>query len=208
MFFPKLERRPKEDYLNRLKKFYADYRDNHQKISEDCKNRCVYCDILLSEMGHEGFQLDHFRPQAHFPSLATDPYNLVLACPKCNVLKSDDWPALKSIGNPSYINTLGYIDSFVDDPSDFFEVQSCGTVKGLKNPANYILLRLQINRASRKKIRRERIISKIKNEVNILITQLLTMLNDEMKNRTISYDSATERLEYILNIQKRFDSLK
>ncbi len=208
MFFPKLKRRPPEEYYNRLKQNYADYRRNLEKITEDCQSRCIYCDTLLSEMGYEGFQLDHFRPQAHFPQLATDPFNLVLSCPKCNVLKSDDWPAAKVIGAPSHNNSAGYIDSFSDNPSNYFSVLKDGEVTALKAPASYVLTRLSINRASRKKIRRARQINSLKNQINQQITILLSELHQKMAAREIDFDSAAKQLQSICSLKSTFDSIK
>lgn len=207
MFFPRLARRPPEYYHSRLNRNYADYRKNYTKISEDCQFRCVYCDTLLSEIGYEGFQLDHFRPQAYFPQLTTDPLNLVLSCPKCNVLKSDDWPALKAINQPSYIGTAGYIDNFLENPSDFFSVEKNGIITPLKGPAKYILERLNINRASRKRIRRQRQIDFTKTLINKKITELLRELSQKMNDKEVDYDTATLMLGKICEIKLEFDSL-
>ena len=82
LFFPALARRSK--YVGKGEGKESRYSDYKSEVEEDCKQRCIYCDILLSELGFEGMVIDHFRPTKHYPDLKHNPYNLVLSCPKCN----------------------------------------------------------------------------------------------------------------------------
>lgn len=206
MFFPQLTRRAVEQYYNSNQRFYADYKRNKSKIEEDCKNRCVYCDILTAEMGGEGMQLDHFRPQAHFPDLKNDPLNLVLSCPKCNVLKSDDWPAGRDV-NSTFLRGLGYIDYFSHTVSDYLSVGNDGRIVSLKAPSDYMIKKMQLNRLSRVYVRRSRVISKSKDRLSKVITEELERLHKQMIEKKLDPASATKRLGDILNLKQKLDSL-
>lgn len=48
---------------------------------------CAYC------RGAQAKTLDHFCPKSLVGELAIEPRNLVPACPRCNHLLGDDWPA-------------------------------------------------------------------------------------------------------------------
>ncbi|WP_193161209.1 HNH endonuclease [Microbulbifer hainanensis] len=207
MFFPSLTRKPEEEYHNSKGVFYSDYNKNREKIEEDCQHRCVYCDILATEMGGEGMQLDHFRPQAHFPELKSHPHNLVLACPKCNRFKSDDWPADPKSKN-TYENNIGYIDYFSVSIDQYLEVDDKGLVSPKSPPINYIIKRMHLNRKSRVVVRQSRIILKKFEELSAEITTQLKELYIEMKSKTIAYDCATDRLEKLVALQEKLGSMR
>jgi hypothetical protein len=95
--------------------------------------------------------LDHFRPQVHFSDLANDPQNLVLACPGCNRLKADHWPAHGT--GESYVGDEGFIEPFLMNRLEFFDISEDGGIRGVKPPAKYEIGLLQLDRQSRKKIR-------------------------------------------------------
>jgi hypothetical protein len=162
MFFPKLTRRKEEDYYSNRNYFYADYRENYTKIAEDCLNRCVYCDITILEYGGDEMHLDHFRPQEHFSELSTHPYNLYLSCPKCNGLKSSDWPCPKKNTSPTFIGRVGYIDRFSHDAALYLKVDSDGLIIPIAGPAAYMIKKMHLNRVSRLNVRRKRIIEEKK----------------------------------------------
>lgn len=165
MHFPSLIRR-KNYKTKRCGNYYANYGTYHHEILEDCKYRCVYCDVKLEEIGGEGMHLDHFKPQKHFPKLENDPNNLVLACAKCNQLKSHWWP-----GNKLH----GFIDPFDKEKLNYFQVDEKGKLVAIKPPAAYFIELLLLNRLSRVNIRRCRIIS-LKKE------QLMDSIITEMDN--------------------------
>ncbi|PSW05665.1 HNH endonuclease [Photobacterium lipolyticum] len=208
MFYPKLKRRTKKEYHNRLGQYYADYRKNYDKIAEDCKHRCVYCDILVDEMGGEGMQLDHFRPQHHFPTLATDPYNLYLSCPKCNVLKSKDWPCSKDPTRPSFVGSVGYLDSFSHQASSFLVVDNEGAIVSLGGPVNYMVKKLSLNRLSRTQIRRKRVIDNKKNNLSSNITMMMgKILKEARDNPSLTKEEILNKLENIQVLQQKINSL-
>lgn len=150
LFFPLLSRRT--NYSRKRDGSYYLYEHYRKEVSEDCKFRCVYCDIHINECGGaESMHLDHFRPQIHFDHLLNDPHNLVLACPGCNRLKSDNWPAVGV--DECYIGDEGFIDPFIMNRLEFLQIEEDGQVTGLKPPAKYQISLLQLNRRSRRLIR-------------------------------------------------------
>jgi uncharacterized protein (TIGR02646 family) len=171
MHFPEIIRRS-EYKKTRNGTYYADYREYLIEISEDCKHRCVYCDAQLEEVGGEGMHLDHFRPQKHFPELANTPENLVLACARCNQLKSDWWP--EKSGN-SNNGQHGFIDPFDKDKSTYFEVDLKGEILAKRPPSAYIIELLSLNRVSRIRIRRQRVLT---HRANQLIEKICQEMNE------------------------------
>jgi uncharacterized protein (TIGR02646 family) len=161
VYFPKIERRLKYK-TKKGGKFYVTYSEYHDEVSEDCQHRCVYCDVLLSESGGEGMHIDHFRPQKHFPELVGIPHNLVLACAKCNRQKWDWWPEKDGT---SANGKCGFVDPFDPNRSEFFCVDKAGHVVALKDPAQYIIDLLILNRPSRRVLRRARSLNHEANEL-------------------------------------------
>lgn len=53
--------------------------------------KCCYCESEIPESGHSK-AVEHFRPQAIFPSKRNEWKNLLLACAQCNGHKSDKFP--------------------------------------------------------------------------------------------------------------------
>lgn len=154
MHFPQISRRPNYK-KTRLGTDYANYREHLEEISEDCKNRCVYCDISMEEMGGEGMHLDHFQPKRYFPELATSPANLVLACPRCNALKSDWWPAATGECNGG---AHGFIDPFDPRKYSCFWIDDLGFIRVKNAPYGYMIDLMTLNRPSRLAVRRHRIL--------------------------------------------------
>ena len=195
MFFPKLTRKEASHYLNSKGVFYANYRANYDKVAEDCMHRCIYCDILLVEIGGEGMHLDHFRPQKHFPELSSNPFNLVLSCPKCNYLKSDDWPCGLSKPHLSFEGKLGYIDPFEVNPNDYLDVSENGEIVPRNGPINYMIMRLQLNRKNRCLTRRTRIIEEKEKILEEEIASLLSDITNGISQSLISKTDAISTLE-------------
>lgn len=81
-------------------KTYSNYVNYKPYLREDFAKRCGYCDDLdLYAGGSRGYQIDHFKPQKHFPNLKNNYSNLVYSCPFCNRAKWHKW-----------INPKGFID--------------------------------------------------------------------------------------------------
>jgi len=148
MYYPLIKRR--DSYKKtRGGTNYANYREYFTEIAEDCQYRCVYCDISLKEDGGEGMQLDHFRPQKHFPQLATSPENLVLSCAKCNVLKSEHWPKSSDLN-------IQFLDHFSIPRLNHFPVRNNGEISPSCLSSGYMVDLMSLNRKSRCLIRRTR----------------------------------------------------
>jgi len=171
-FFPVISRC--EKYAVKECGGYYVYRYYRDQIHFDCKHRCVYCDVKFDENGHEGFALDHFRPQEKFAHLTNDPNNLVVACAKCNRNKSSHWPVDIKLGI-SHDEVVGFIDPFEHDRLDFFDVQDCGTLMPKKNPSEYLIRLLSLNRPSRVVVRRNRI---LQNRIDGLILLAETIIDE------------------------------
>jgi len=188
MFYPQIIRR-KQYKSSSLGTPFADYRVYYDEISEDCDFRCVYCDILLRENGGEGMHLDHFRPQKLFPELSKSPENLVLACPKCNLLKSDYWP------NENLCSSH-FIDPFKITRSDHFKIIEDGKVYGLSSQSDYMITILSLNRLSRCAVRKMRT---LKREA----TQLIAHIEIELLNLdTTSPDFQIQQLHSLASALK------
>lgn len=174
MFYPDLTRRA--DYKRtRHGHYYSNYYAYKEEIDEDCQNRCAYCDITLEEHGGEGFQLDHFRPQAHFEILSNDPNNLVCSCPKCNRSKSDFWP--------ENYPEVRFIEPFETNRVDLFEFADNGNLLAAKDSiSRYQIELLNLNRPSRNQIRRGRLAKQRVGKLLELVDQQMasvTQLLDE-----------------------------
>lgn len=150
--------------------------------------------------------LDHFRPQFHFSDLETHPYNLYLACPKCNQLKSDDWPCSKVLNGPSFIGGVGYLDPFEHDPADYLEVDDEGQIIQKGGPVKYMIEKMLLNRQSRTQIRRRRLLLIKKEKISLSITNLMINLLQDMQAAGDENNNAfTKRLEHILSLKRRLD---
>lgn len=152
MYFPQIKRRS----VYKVKKDgekYLTYSAYYDEIAEDCQNRCVYCDVLAAEIGGESMNLDHFRPQKHFPELGAEPTNLVLSCPKCNQLKSDWWPEKDGTANGGQ---NGFVDPFSEHMLTYIKVENSGLMTSLKIPSQYMIDLMALNRPTRQQIRRSR----------------------------------------------------
>jgi len=208
MYFPELTRRCEEDYFNNRKKFYADYRKNYSKIAEDCQHRCVYCDITVYESGGDEMQLDHFRPQEHFEHLERHPHNLYLSCPKCNVLKTSDWPCCKNTDNTSsFIGQIGYLDRFKHKAGDFLRVEKDGTITQLAGPVNYMIEKMKLNRASRVNIRRKRKIESDKNNLIEDIGKYMIKLTQDCEQGKVTQPDMIEKMKSIQSLVTKFQSI-
>lgn len=136
---------------------YSYYRGYRSEIREDCQYRCAYCDLHEQDIGSErSMSIDHFRPKSKYPSLEHDPQNLVWSCIECNRLKKDDWPAHGLPGNPTVNGVAGYVDPFIEDRRDYFDVSDDGKFTALKHPAGYMIGVLALNRSFRQDVRGKR----------------------------------------------------
>lgn len=78
-------------------------------LRKECRSKCMYCESMV---GHITFEhIEHIKPKAKdkFPELTFEYANLGLACPKCNMNKSDTY----DVATP-------FIDPYNDNPSTHF----------------------------------------------------------------------------------------
>jgi hypothetical protein len=209
MFYPHLTRHDKYDLKDETDEtsFYS-YSHYREVIEKDCLNRCVYCDVLLTEHAYEGMHLDHFRPQKHFSSLSSDPRNLVLTCPKCNRLKSCHWPCEKVITKPSHNGKNGFVDPFVEDISEYIEVKNNGELIPIKGPAPYFISLLKLNRDSRIQVRRRRILLTQKERIVEAMISLSEDLINDLISGIITKEEAEMKRDIIELIKEEYRNLK
>lgn len=178
LFYPELQRSiysKKDDGSNYI---YGHY---YAEIAQDSKNRCVYCDAKVQELGGDNLQLDHFRPKEKFPELTNEPNNLVLSCPKCNRLKSSHWPIDVSIYNKSHDRVIGFIEPFIESSADYYHIDRNGEISPKKGPADYQIKLLKLDRISRTLLRKRRILREELKTVNEAIHVKLTQVKKKLK---------------------------
>lgn len=93
-------------YIQRDEKIPANVgnRYNHTEVKQSLRaesnSKCMYCESKVSHVSYE--HIDHIKPKAKnkFPELTFEWQNLGLACPVCNINKSDDFDHQLPILNP------------------------------------------------------------------------------------------------------------
>lgn len=121
------------------------YQDARNLLEEDFQFLCGYCGKNGRVM-HEKFHIDHFVPKSIDNGRINDYYNLVLACPKCNLSKSDKWPTgdKKSPHNEKE----GFVDPASDEYDHHMQRNEDGFVVGITSIGKSIcsMLHLDIRR--------------------------------------------------------------
>lgn len=103
------------------------YQDARSIREEDFHFLCGYCG-KDGRIMHEKFHIDHFVPKSIDKSRENDYYNLVLACPKCNLSKSDKWPT-KDCAKPND-GMKGFVDPATAEYDEHMERDANGYVTG------------------------------------------------------------------------------
>lgn len=83
--------------------------DVREALRTECNGKCMYCE---SRIGHVTYDhIEHVKPKAKdkYPDLTFTWTNLGLACPMCNMNKSDDYDETAPVVNP-----------YEDDPNRHF----------------------------------------------------------------------------------------
>lgn len=110
---------------------HKDYRAYKPDLMRDFQCRCCYCD-LDQGMITAPFHIDHYIPEKAFTgvreSLKTDYANLMLACPKCNLAKRDQFEGNLLLEKPT--NELFYKPDETDYNSIFFRNELGGIDSG------------------------------------------------------------------------------
>lgn len=122
------------------------YQNARELLTEDFSEMCGYCGKSRVIM-RQRFHIDHFVPVTVDKDRENDYYNLVLACPKCNLSKSNKWPTKnKTIPNNG---TDGFVDPATAEYEKHVERNKEGYVVGItplgKNMCK--LLNLDIRRS-------------------------------------------------------------
>jgi hypothetical protein len=205
LFFPSISRRVDYPKSNRGE-FYADYSVYREHIRQDCLGRCVYCDSHENENGGpRHMNLDHFRPKSlpRFARLINDPGNLVWTCAGCNGLKGNKWPDENS--DDCIIGNIGFVEPFSENYKIYFDIQSDGSLKSKKAPAEYMIAVLALNRPSKRKIRELRLVKcqiiKEFDEQIGRISKLLPRLSDD--DRAV----LEETTNWLIELQKKIIQL-
>jgi hypothetical protein len=200
MFYPTLTR--KGGYPQKGDGSYYAYGCYREHIAADCQRRCVYCDAKEDEVGGaEAMQLDHFRPESfpEFEHLVNDPLNLHYACLRCNLWKSNNWPARGTQHTHDGIN--GFLDPFSDNRLHYFTVKPDGQIEPMRPPAKYIIRLLHLQREFMRKLREKRLLVA---EWRQLRVKLKTELQSDLDAGRRSDPKVM--LEY-LKIEERIDVL-
>ncbi len=105
-----------------------DYREAKPFLKEDFGKMCGYCG-KNSDIMKERFHIDHFVPKSLAPEKEKDYYNLVLACPKCNLTKSNKWPTKnKDVANNG---SIGFVDPATSEYDEHLIRDEKGFIRGI-----------------------------------------------------------------------------
>lgn len=157
LFFPELTR--SDSYPVKTNGEFYVYSRYRSEVAEDCQHRCVYCDAKVSEVGGpEAMQLDHFRPESfsEYADLVNDPHNIHYSCGRCNIWKSNWWPAQGRVETHNGVE--GFIDPFADDRRAYFKITHDGRIQSLQPPAAYMVRLLRLDRKFLRKLRELRML--------------------------------------------------
>lgn len=121
------------------------YQDGREQLEQDFYYLCGYCGKNGNVL-HQKFHLDHFIPKSLDKSREKDYYNLVLACPRCNLSKSDKWPT-EDIARP-HNGECGFVDPADPEFDEHLERNDKGYVVGKTAVGNSMcnMLHLDIRR--------------------------------------------------------------
>jgi len=160
----------------------------------ECRSKCMYCESKVSHITFE--HIEHIKPKARqkFPQLTFEYKNLGLACPKCNMNKSD-----------TYDTSTPFIDPYNDNPSThFIAVGAFVWAKSGDTRAKLTEIEVQINRPELLETRGERMkaIKELVDNYNNTTSGLLkTALKKEIK-REVAEDK-----EYSLVVSQLVQTL-
>ena len=143
---------------------YSQYRDYLRSVSQYA---CAYCTITESENPGATFNIEHFRPEALFPSLKSTCQNLRYSCPRCNSYKSDRWipvdkGCIRDCQKCEQKACKDNIDRFVDvlseDPTGMLYLGEDNKLHAFSSskPADYTIKYLRLNRDQLIKLRHVR----------------------------------------------------
>lgn len=128
-------------------KSYKTVKSYRPYLLRDFSNRCCYCNLWENTLGLIPFEIDHFVPKHEFidkrDELDTCYRNLVLACPKCNRAKSDQFEG--DIYAKQIENKLFYNPDEVDYNKVFYR-DELGRIVSDDPKGQEMIIRLQLYR--------------------------------------------------------------
>lgn len=118
------------------------YRDYYAELKEDFNSLCGYCGNNCDVVRRK-FHVDHFVPKTLDEDRKNDYYNLVLACPKCNIHKSNKWPT-KDITKP-HNGKEGFVDPATDEFNEHLQRNEKGDIIFVTDVGQYMYKELKFN---------------------------------------------------------------
>lgn len=118
------------------------YEDARPFLQEDFCGICGYCGKDSQKM-YQRFQIDHFVPKSRDHERATDYYNLVLACAKCNQIKSNKWPT-QNVQLP-HDGEKGFVDPATEEFDQHLARNEIGYIVGLTPLGESICKQMHFN---------------------------------------------------------------
>ncbi len=121
------------------------YQDARSILEEDFQFLCGYCG-KNGKIMREKFHIDHFVPRSLDKERENDYYNLVLACSKCNLSKSDKWPTRDK--ERAHNEKEGFVDPASDEFDQHIQRDKGGFVVGITSVGKSMcnMLHLDIRR--------------------------------------------------------------
>ena len=166
--------------------------ETKQKIRQRADYACEYCGVSESDVGGE-LTIDHYRPQS--ASGSDEPENLIYACHRCNLYKSDYWTtdsAFPRLWNPRN-------DSF----DEHFWLSNNGKIFALTETAALTIKKLRLNREPLVKHRRQKAEQIARREqIKHLrdAAQLLRRTNEEQTNLLKEQQKVLSEQQQLLKI--------
>lgn len=113
-------------------------------LKSESRNKCMYCESSVSHVTFE--HIEHIKPKSKYPNLTFEYSNLGLACPKCNMNKSD-----------TYDENTPFINPYCDNPNNhFIAIGAFIWAKAGDNRAKITEIEIDLNRPELLEIRGER----------------------------------------------------
>lgn len=146
---------------------YNNYQEYKPMLRKLFNHSCCYCTIFEGENKIGFFHVEHFKPKSKFPTFECTYENLLYACHKCNVYKSDHWikseyGCIEDCDNCKnkickVKNVYRFIDPCYEDPKEYIEEKELLLVE--KNNSKigiYTIEMLRLNRKQLVKLRHAR----------------------------------------------------
>lgn len=162
----------------------------HQSVRVRYNYQCGYCGISEIDAGGE-LTVDHYHPVARGGDDSDD--NLVYACVRCNLYKSDYWPDAKEITSGYYVlhPILNEIEYHIH------QNELTGELDALSETGRFHIVLLDLNRP-------QLITHRQRARIQALSAEILQTLREELTDLRAEVDAYTHyasQLEHLLGIQ-------